>query len=67
MVFVLLTTVAALVSLARSSFRSAEGAGVALVNGVVATILVGLAGYFVAQALASARRRPAESPGPPRA
>jgi carbon starvation protein len=57
MVFVFSTTVVALVLLARASFRT--GGGVALVNGLVATVLVGLAVYFAAQAVRSVRRRPA--------
>jgi carbon starvation protein len=67
MALVLATTVTALVSLARSSFRAAQGGDVALVNGVVAVILVGLAAWFSWEALRSARPVPGGPAGPPRA
>jgi carbon starvation protein len=49
MVFVLVVTLWALGSLARSNFQSAAGLDVALVNGLAASALVALALYVVAQ------------------
>jgi carbon starvation protein len=68
MVFVLVTTLAALGKLAIANFRASHGGDVAFINAFAATALIALALYLLAAALAAARRprpvavRPAPNP-----